>query len=218
MRAAERISHSLRSDPASAIRSSSRLRSSRAAAAWSAAWRAGLLQTGQPLTQLGCQRTVPGDPFVELGAGPARFVELGGQCHPVVGHPLAGHSSRLVGHLVPVVSPDGFEYPDPGGLHRRTGRTVRSSAAWEVASAAISTRDRASSTTAAVTTPPAARTLQPEDENRSPSRVTTTRSGRARATSMASDHPLRTQHDPERRVSRTAWRLRESPLPERGRT
>ena len=160
-------------------------------------------RAGMPGHQLGHPGGVTPDAVLELGPVASDLLELGGEQVAVAGHPLAADPGRLVGHLVAVVGPHRLRGRLAGRLHLGPGHACARRRPAPPRPVATSARSRASSTTAAVTTPPPARTRHPVGENRSPSRVTTTRSGRDRARSMASDQPRRAQHEPSSRVSRT---------------
>src|SRR5664280_1027031 len=216
-RPADRTSHSLRRADASAIRSSMRRRSWRAAATRSAARARASSSAGSPVRssdRRALSRTIrssssawlrlissssafSGDRSLATRWRPARAVWWATSLRSSVRTPSAA-ASRVAS--------------------TSARATARSTAASAAATLATSARARASSTTAAVTTPPAARTLHPVDEKRSPSRVTTTRSGRARARSIASDQPFWAQQEPASRVSRTPSSPRGPPPPVRGRT
>ena len=171
---------------------------------------------GSSARQLGRPGGVAGDPLVELGLGHDRS--------PPARRPRGARSSATRWRAARAVwwatslrsSARTASAAAVRVASTSTRAAARSSAASAAATPATSARARASSTRAAVTTPPPARTRQPVDENRSPSRVTTTRSGRARARSMASDHPPRAQHEPASKVSSTASRPGTSLLPRRG--
>ena len=114
-----------------------------------------------------------------------------------------GGPGGLVGHLVAVVGPNRLGRRGPGRTRRPPGPgalvgCLGGGRRGQGGALPGLLDHRRGDHAAAGPHPPAGR-REPV-----PSRVTTTRSGRDRARSMASDHPPRAQHEPASRVSRTA--------------